>query len=95
MWYLMILGLLLSGCTVLGALRPSRLTPDQIKAYHDANVDIYTCFKVSGPPPSGGLTILTVPKGVPTVVAFQGNCDLHMARPIPNSRLFTPNLPSF
>ena len=73
---LLLLSLIFSGCVLTGLTRPSSLTAKQMKAYKDMGFDIYSCFKISGPPPGGGLTILTVPTGTKLKLAYSANCEL-------------------
>ena len=49
-----------------------QLTPEQIKAYNDVGLDVWSCGTISGPPPSGAFTWITVPKGKGSVVFGEG-----------------------
>ena len=72
--------LVLSGCAGLigNVSRPDSLTPAEIQAYKDAGVDIYSCMTIGGPPPTGQVTIITVPKGMELPVKFLPNCQAMM-----------------
>ena len=76
MRFLIFILFFLNSCIITSLTRPDNLTPEQIKAYGDAGYDVYGCFKISGPPPIGGLTILTFPKGTKTILSFSSNCEL-------------------
>jgi hypothetical protein len=55
---------LVSGC-VGGLTGPgafSELSPDQIKAMQALEVDVYACAVVAGPPPSGKIVSVYVPR---------------------------------
>lgn len=69
------------GC-VLGSFsqmsKSETLSPEQIKAYRDANIDVYGCFTLMGPPPAGGTTWILVPKGSNNVVTFLPTCMIQM-----------------
>ena len=71
---------LLSGCSGLigNVSRPDSLTPEQIKAYNEAGLDVYMCGTIGGPPPSGNITWLTAPKGSKLAVKFSHNCQVMM-----------------
>lgn len=71
-----LLPLLFSACGLTPLTRPSNLTPEEMQAYKDIGFDVYSCFKISGPPAGGGLTILTVPTGTKLKLSYYGNCDL-------------------
>ena len=77
---LLVLALLFSGCGVIALDRAigqgQNLTPEQIKAYRDANVDVYGCFQLAGPPPAGATIWLLLPKGAPVTFKFGDNCHL-------------------
>lgn len=72
----LILALLsLNGCSGLlihQAMKTDGLTPEQIKAYNEVGMDVYSCLTVSGPPPMGMGTWITVPKGKGNVVFGEG-----------------------
>jgi len=65
-----LVSLVLSGCLS----RPDNLTIEQIDAYSKAGLDTYSCFQVAGPPPAGGLTHFTMPKGSQPNLVFGPNC---------------------
>jgi len=79
---LLIFGLLLlggcSGILLRGAADPKDLTPEQIKAYNEVGSKVYSCLQIAGPPPSGGTTIVVMPKDSQSVVRFLPNCMLQM-----------------
>jgi hypothetical protein len=57
----------LAGCSGIALLHAidngSTLTPEQIKAFADMNMDAWGCFQLSGPPPNGATTWIVLPKG--------------------------------
>ena len=72
------------GCTpFLTAKEAATLTPEQIKAYNEQGLDVYQCLNVSGPPPTGGFTLVLVPKGAKLEVAFASNCNLLTGKVVP------------
>ena len=73
MKYLLLL--LLCGCA-LTPLQADRMTPDQIKAYSDANEDVYLCGSVLGPPPNGAVMFLVVPKGAAMNIQLSPTCQI-------------------
>lgn len=74
---LTLLCLFLSGCTLLGLGHPSNpMTAEQIAAYEKMGKDVWGCFSVTGPPPTGGITWLVTPKGAKPNLAFGANCQL-------------------
>ena len=77
---LIILFALASGCGVIALDRAinngQQLSAEQIKAYRDANVDVYGCFQIAGPPPAGATIWLMVPKGAPVTFKFGDNCHI-------------------
>jgi len=75
-YFFLLLLLFQSSCIMAALSRPDNLTAEQIKAYNDVGYDVYGCFKISGPPPIGGLTILTLPKGKKSNLSFSPNCEL-------------------
>ena len=67
--------LALEGC-ILGPIAASQLSKDQLDAlknYNDTG-DVYACFLAGGPPPSGGLVAIIVPKDVPVDLQFGPDC---------------------
>ena len=68
------------GCAgMLGNVsRPDNLTPEQIRAYNEAGMDLYGCFQVGGPPPAGSTTWITMPKGKDVSIKFLPNCMVQM-----------------
>jgi len=70
--------LILSSCTItpLTPKEAAQLTPEQIKAYKEMNMDVFECFNISGPPPNGGFSFIIVPKGSKIDFAFSPNCNL-------------------
>jgi len=52
------------------------LTPEQIKAYQELNVDIVFCLNVGGPPPAGNTTFILLPKGTIFVPTFGDGCHV-------------------
>jgi len=72
----LLLSLFLSGCVLTSLVRPDPPTPEQIAAWNEIGYDVYTCFNVSGPPPTGGFTILVFPKDEKPEVSFSMNCQI-------------------
>lgn len=71
--------LLTSACTGPGGLFLPNIkdyTPEQLKEYKDLGYDAIRCATVKGPPPSGNVTTITIPKERPAKVTFIG-CDVH------------------
>ena len=69
-----------SGCMNLlgglGTIVPnSGAQAEQVKALQDANMDVYLCFQLGGPPPIGGVTVIGVPRGVKPSINWGGNCQ--------------------
>ena len=80
----MLLLLLLSGCAPFLAAKEARdMTPEQIKAYSEQGMDVYQCLNISGPPPSGGVTLLIIPREAKAEIAFGNNCQLLVGKVIP------------
>lgn len=53
------------------------LTPEQVEAYNKVGLDTYSCLKISGPPPSGVVVIITVPRTQPgRGINFSENCQV-------------------
>ena len=72
--------LFVSGCAGLigNVSRPDNLSPEQIRAYNEAGLDVYGCFQIGGPPPAGNTTWITIPKGSKSNVKFLPNCTVQM-----------------
>ena len=76
-----IFGTLLSGCSILWG-NPGRyesLTPEQIQAYKDRGMDVYSCFTVAGPPPAGRVTYIVLPRRdthQPVNLTFASDCQV-------------------
>jgi len=74
---LIIVVFLLSGCVgILTSRQAQELTPEQIKAFTDAQEDIYVCISVIGPPPNGSVQILVIPKNKTATIALAPNCQM-------------------
>lgn len=79
-----LLGLMLglNGCTLAtlhNAQELRDLSPEQINAIREANMDIYACFQIGGPPPVGNTTFIIMPKDTMfTRLAFLPNCQIDM-----------------
>lgn len=58
------LALLLSGCVLApaGIDAYKEMSPAQIKALQDLQMDPYICIAVAGPPPVGRMTSVLVPR---------------------------------
>lgn len=54
----------------------SALSPEQIRAYKDMEMDVYGCFKVGGPPPAGNTIWILVPKNSKAAVKFGDDCHI-------------------
>lgn len=70
-----------SGCIAAMAARSQELkdlSPEQITALKDANLDLYGCFQLGGPPPIGATTFIVMPKGHKVDVSFLPNCMVQM-----------------
>ena len=52
------------------------LTPEQIKAYRESGHDVYGCFQISGPPPSGATVWVIVPKDTKVGFKFGDACHI-------------------
>ena len=74
--FLLLLFLLNSGCISAIGMRPNNMTPEEIKAFNDAGSSVYSCFSIGGPPPVGGLAIITMPKSQKPNVSYSANCQL-------------------
>ncbi len=62
-----------SGLLIHQAIRAGdQLSPEQVKAMNDVGLDVWSCGTVSGPPPSGAFTWITIPKGKGVVVFGEG-----------------------
>lgn len=70
--------LLMGGCGPGGLFLPNikDYTPEQLEAYKDLGYDAIRCATVKGPPPSGTVTTVTVPKNRKVWVRMFG-CDVH------------------
>lgn len=77
---LILAALLLAGCQGLTFIRAldsgQGLSSDQIKALKENNQDVYGCFQIGGPPPSGNMVWIIVPKGSPVNFRFSDNCHI-------------------
>lgn len=83
--YAALIALVLSmtqGCMLMMAAKVRSiedLSPEQITALREANMDIYGCFQVGGPPPIGNTTLIIMPKDTMfTRLAFLPNCQIDM-----------------
>lgn len=64
----------LAGCGPGGLFLPNikDYSPEQLEAMKDLGYDPIRCAHVSGPPPQGIVTTVTVPKNRPAKVLFRG-----------------------
>ena len=72
---LLVLFLSINGC-ILGPIAASQLSKDQmdaLKEYNDTG-DVYLCALLGGPPPTGNVVTIIVPKGAPVNVQFGVDC---------------------
>lgn len=87
------LSLSLNGCILAALNNPtnaSMLSPEQIAAYRDLNVDIIYCLNVAGPPPAGSTTLIILPKDSIYIPTFGDGC--HVISPPPNSNEITNSI---
>lgn len=76
----LLLFLSLNGC--IGGIMGNMLAPDQnltaeqIDAYAKIGSKVYSCFVVTGPPPSGSVIHIVVPKDATVTFKFGDNCHL-------------------
>jgi hypothetical protein len=68
----------LTGCGPGGLFLPNikDYTPEQLESFKDLGYDAVRCANVKGPPPSGNVSTVTIPKGRNAKVVFTG-CDVH------------------
>ena len=68
----------LTGCGPGGLFLPNikDYTPEQLDALKELGWDAVRCANVKGPPPSGNVSTVTIPKGRNAKVVFTG-CDVH------------------
>lgn len=54
----------LSGCVsaLVGSDAYAKLTPEQIKQMKDLQMDVYACASIAGPPPTGRVITIYVPR---------------------------------
>lgn len=72
-----LLSLSCSGILIHHALDQGQtLSKEQIQAYREMNMDVYGCFAVAGPPPSGGTIWIIVPKGSAVTFSISDGCRL-------------------
>lgn len=74
---LFLCGLALPGC-MLSTLGDRDLSPAKIRALREADMNVYGCFQLGGPPPSGNTTWIVYPKDQPAPVLFLPNCVVQM-----------------
>ncbi len=70
---------LLGGCLLAAFQNPDiskQLTPEQIAAYRDLNMDVAFCFSIGGPPPVGNSMIILLPKGTKPTPMFGDGCHI-------------------
>jgi len=72
---LLMVVILASGCALLNPTQAAQMTPDQIKAYQSANMDVIVCLNVGGPPPAGNAVFMVLPKGAQLPV-FGDGCHI-------------------
>ena len=80
-----------AGC-ILGPIAGSQLTSDQmqaLKSYND-NGDVYLCALLGGPPPTGNVVVIAVPKDAPVNVQFGPDCHATVVSGVPPSGIMTP-----
>jgi hypothetical protein len=69
--------LLLSGCMSLLGKPYAEMTPEQIQALKDMGFDVYACFVIAGPPPSGKFVYVTTPHlDQKADIRFGENCQI-------------------
>jgi len=74
---LLLFALVLNGCALYAFTHPDKYTPEQLQELNRLGLDVYQCLYVQGPPPIGGYTLLTVPRGRgPANVKFDDNCRI-------------------
>jgi hypothetical protein len=76
---ILITALFLSGCalSLFGPRAYSDMSSEQIKALKDLQMDVYACSTISGPPPSGRITYIVVPRlDKKPDVRFTASCDI-------------------
>ena len=72
-----LVALLLSGCTLMQAKSYDQMSPEQMKALNDMHIDVYSCITVAGPPPSGKFVYVLVPRlDKKPDVRFGENCAI-------------------
>lgn len=62
---LLIVFALVSGCgltSIFGPSAYSEMSPDQIAAMQKMQLDVYACSTLAGPPPSGRIVYIVVPR---------------------------------
>ena len=68
-----------SGLALIHAIdNQSTLTPEQISAFREMNMDTWGCFTVNGPPPNGATTWIVLPKGTDGPI-FGDGCHVQTA----------------
>ncbi len=82
-----------SGCvaSMLGGAPGKDLTPEQIKAYSDAQMAVIGCVQVGGPPLAGNTQWVIMPKEYPMHFNFGDNCHIVPTAPAP--MILVPNTP--
>lgn len=71
--------LLLSGCvsSLIGSNPYEKMTPEQIKAMQDMQIDVYACLTAAGPPPAGKFVYVLVPRlDKKPDIRFGENCSI-------------------
>jgi hypothetical protein len=73
---LFLIGMLaLAACgTTIGGVADNAAM-ETAKQMKDAGLDVYLCFNLSGPPPSGGFNVVGVPQGKTPDIRWGSNCQ--------------------
>ena len=72
---LLLLALMTMGCAIT-AQNAASLTPEQIQALREQGHEIVKCVQIGGPPPSGNVTVLVIPKDSRAHLKFAPNCSI-------------------
>jgi len=74
------LAFMLLGCSGISLLHQvdngSALSPEQVRAYREMNMDVYSCIALAGPPPNNVILTIIVPKETPQNFKFDDRCRL-------------------
>lgn len=76
----MLAAVMMSGCAaqLMGNAidNGQKLSAEQIEAYNKVGAAVYGCIQVGGPPPTGNMHWLIVPKETKSVPRFTDNCHI-------------------